>query len=80
MDMFTYRIQKYIGAYCAALQGKVDAIVFTGKIGAGEPITRKLILKNLPFLRDIKTLVVPSDEEWMMAKLTENAFRNSRYR
>ena len=32
LDMFTYRVKKYIGAYMAAL-GKVDAIVFEGGIG-----------------------------------------------
>jgi len=32
VDIFTYRIKKYIGAYYAAL-GRVDAIVFTGGIG-----------------------------------------------
>jgi acetate kinase len=68
MDMFTYRIQKYIGAYYAALQGKVDAIVFTGKIGAGEALTRKRILKNLPFLLRTKKIILQANEEWMMAK------------
>jgi acetate kinase len=32
IDIFNYRIKKYIGAYAAVL-GKVDAIVFTGGIG-----------------------------------------------
>jgi acetate kinase len=32
IDMFCYRIKKYIGAYCAAL-GRIDALVFTGGIG-----------------------------------------------
>ena len=32
IDMYCYRIKKYIGAYFAAL-GHVDAIVFTGGIG-----------------------------------------------
>jgi acetate kinase len=32
IEMYTYRLKKYIGAYCAAL-GRVDAIVFTAGIG-----------------------------------------------
>lgn len=32
LDMMTYRIKKYIGAYAAAMNG-LDAIVFTGGIG-----------------------------------------------
>jgi acetate kinase len=32
IDMYCYRIKKYIGAYCAVL-GRVDALVFTGGVG-----------------------------------------------
>lgn len=32
IDMYSYRIRKYIGAYCAVL-GRVDAVVFTAGIG-----------------------------------------------
>ena len=32
VEMFCYRIKKYIGAYMAVL-GRVDALVFTGGIG-----------------------------------------------
>ena len=32
IEMYCYRIKKYIGAYCAALS-RVDALVFTGGIG-----------------------------------------------
>lgn len=70
-DMFVYRIQKYIGAYYAALQGNVDALVFTGKIGAGDAITRRAVVAGLPFLRSVKKLVVQPNEEWMMAKLIQ---------
>lgn len=39
LDMFCYRIRKYIGAYYAAL-GRVDAIVFSGGIGEHDPVVR----------------------------------------
>ncbi len=39
MNMYTYRIKKYIGAYSAALPG-VDAIVFTAGIGEHSPEIR----------------------------------------
>ena len=39
MDMYCYRVKKYIGAYLAAL-GRVDAIVFTGGIGENSKIIR----------------------------------------
>lgn len=71
-DMFVYRIQKYIGAYFAALHGKVDAIVFSGKIGAGDSITRNAVCKGLPFLKNVKKLTVSPKEEWMMAKIVSD--------
>jgi acetate kinase len=40
VEMFCYRIKKYIGAYHAAL-GRVDAIVFTGGIGENSARVRK---------------------------------------
>lgn len=39
IEMFCYRIRKYIGAYYAAL-GSVDAIVFTGGIGENSAVVR----------------------------------------
>lgn len=36
IDMFAYRVKKYIGAYMAVL-GKVDAIIFEGGIGEHNP-------------------------------------------
>jgi acetate kinase len=73
MDMFIYRIRKYIGSYYASLNGKLDALVFTGKIGAGDPATRRLIVKDLPFLRDARKIVVPPNEELMMVKIIHGA-------
>jgi acetate kinase len=49
IDIFVYRIQKYIGGYVAALNG-VDAIVFSGGIGENSPYIRFLIMKNFSYL------------------------------
>jgi len=49
LDMFHYRIRKYIGAYTAAMNG-VDAIVFTGGIGENSVHSRYEICKGLTFL------------------------------
>ncbi|MGK5090653.1 acetate kinase [Deltaproteobacteria bacterium TL4] len=46
VDMYCYRIKKYIGAYCAVL-GKVHAIVFTGGIGENAAEIRQAICQNL---------------------------------
>jgi acetate kinase len=39
IDLFCYRIRKYIGAYQAVL-GRLDAVVFTGGIGENSPLIR----------------------------------------
>ncbi len=39
LDMYCYRIKKYIGAYYAVL-GRLDAIVFTGGIGENDAWVR----------------------------------------
>jgi len=49
LDMYMYRIKKYIGAYAAAMGG-VDLIIFTGGVGENGPETREVICKGLEFL------------------------------
>lgn len=49
LDMYEYRIIKYIGAYVAALGG-VDVIVFTGGVGENQTGTREVICKHLAYL------------------------------
>ncbi len=50
LDIYEYRIAKYIGAYAAAMNG-VDIIVFTAGVGENSPIIRKEVCENyLSFL------------------------------
>jgi len=49
LDMYAYRVKKYIGSYAAAMGG-VDLIIFTGGIGENDCDTRRRILNNLDFL------------------------------
>lgn len=49
MEMYQYRVRKYIGAYAAAMGG-VDLIVFTGGIGENDTLTRTKSLDGLGFL------------------------------
>ena len=48
LDVFAYRIKKYIGAYTAALGG-LDALVFTGGIGENAPPVRSMVLSGMEF-------------------------------
>jgi len=49
LDVFCYRIRKYIGAYAAAMAG-IDAVTFTGGIGENSPEIRRLATQGLEFL------------------------------
>ncbi len=49
MDVFNYRILKYIGSYAMVL-GHVDAIVFTAGIGENSPYVRAEVCKKLQLL------------------------------
>ncbi|NCD08796.1 MAG: acetate kinase [Negativicutes bacterium] len=49
MDIFSYRVKKYIGAYAAAMGG-LDAIIFTAGLGENSPVIRKNIGSGLEFL------------------------------
>jgi acetate kinase len=49
MDVFNYRIVKYIGAYAMVL-GHVDAIIFTAGIGENSPYVRAEVCKKLGLL------------------------------
>ena len=48
LDMYNYRIKKYIGAYAAAMGG-VDTIVFTAGVGEHQWDVRYNALKHLEF-------------------------------
>ncbi|MBD3389535.1 acetate/propionate family kinase [Candidatus Micrarchaeota archaeon] len=90
LEMFAYRVAKYIGSYAVAL-GEVDAVVFTAGIGENSTSMRKQICSYLKILgikldlkknrknlkkgweitspgSKIKVLVIPTNEELMIAK------------
>lgn len=71
LEMFIYRIKKYIGAYYLILGG-ADAICFTAGVGENNPDIIARIKKNIDQITFGKTqvLVVPTDEELMIAELT----------
>lgn len=49
LDIFAYRVRKYIGSYVAAMGG-VDAIVFTAGLGENSISMREMIADGLEFL------------------------------
>ena len=49
MDVFSYRVAKYIGSYAAAMNG-IDDIVFTAGIGENDDYVREEVCKYLGYL------------------------------
>ena len=50
MDVFCHRLAKYIGAYTSLMEGRLDAVVFTGGIGENAAMVRELSLAKLGLL------------------------------
>ncbi len=94
LDMYDYRIKKYIGSYVAAMGG-LDILILTGGIGENADTTRHGVTKEMEFLgikidesknwgmrgeelvistedSPVTVIVVPTDEEMMIAIDTEN--------
>jgi acetate kinase len=92
LEMYDYRIKKYVGAYAAAMGG-VDIIVFTGGVGENQTTTREYVCRDMEFMgvkidnelnaktrgeeivlstpdSKVKVLVVPTDEEYLIASDT----------
>lgn len=76
LDMFAYRIKKYIGAYAACMNG-LDAVVFTGGIGENVPEIKETLAGQLKpvFGRRVRFLTVPTNEELLIARDTYNLVR-----
>ena len=92
IDMYFYRIKKYIGAYAAAMGG-VDVILFTGGVGENQADCRETACAGLEYMgvkidhdlnnatrgeegiistadSKVKVVVIPTDEEMMIASDT----------
>lgn len=74
LDHFVYRITKEIAALCATLGG-IDALVFTAGIGENAADIRRRIVEGCAWLglsaAKGNVLVVPTDEELMIARHTQ---------
>ncbi len=47
MDVFCHRLAKYVAGYTSTLDGRLDAIVFTGGIGENSAPIREMVLNRL---------------------------------
>ncbi|MDP3803994.1 MAG: acetate kinase, partial [Candidatus Omnitrophota bacterium] len=80
IEMFVYRIKKYIGAYQAAMGG-LDAVVFTAGIGENHPWLIRRIAKDLKDVvsRRAKFLMIPTNEELLIAQDTYDIIKNNNH-
>lgn len=62
LDMYNYRIKKYVGAYAAAMGG-VDIVVFTAGVGENQASMRSEVCKDM---------------DWMGIKLDESVNKSTR--
>ncbi len=92
LDIYNYRVRKYIGSYIAGMNG-LDVLIFTGGIGENADTTRAGVASELDYLgikldetknngfrsegvistddSPVKVVVVPTNEELMIALDTE---------
>lgn len=99
LDMLTYSVKKYIGAYAAAMGG-IDALVFTAGIGENGVGFRKEVCQGLEFMgvkideeknkkrgeeiifsaadSRVKVMVVPTNEELVIARDTQACVASGR--
>lgn len=66
LDVFIHRLVQYIGGYVAQMQG-CDAIVWTGGIGVHRKFVSERVMKHFNFLPNCQKLIIPTNEELMIA-------------
>jgi acetate kinase len=79
VDIFVYRIRKYIGAYLAVLGG-LDALIFTAGIGENNASVRDSVCQGLftNFSKQPKIMVIPTNEELMISRQTYKLIKLNR--
>jgi acetate kinase len=67
LDFLSLKVAQFIGMMAVAIGG-VDALVFTGGIGEHAEGVRRSTLEHLTFLKPFDTLVIPANEDGIMAR------------
>ena len=98
LDVYNYRIKKYIGAYAEAMNG-CDILVWTGGVGENQWTTRRAVCEGMEYMgmkldvekndgmrgeemvistpdSKVTIIVVPTDEEYMIASDTMDILGN----
>lgn len=75
-DLAINRLVKYIGAYWTILEGQAEAVIFTGAIGSGNPMTRNQVMKKIKCLGKLPMFAIKTDEELMIAREVKELIGN----
>src|ERR1035438_10477251 len=76
VEVFCYRLRKYIGAYWAAV-GRLDAVIFTGGIGENAALVRAMSVDGL---QDLGLQIDPARNEDRAHKERDISAADSRVR
>ncbi|MEG1527794.1 MAG: acetate kinase [Clostridia bacterium] len=98
VDIFAYRVKKYIGEYSAVMNG-LDCLVFTAGVGENTPYVREQACEDMDYLgikldldknnncprgqivdlsaptSKVKILVIPTNEELVIAQETQRVIK-----
>lgn len=67
LDVFCHKVSQHAAMMATSLGG-MDALVFTGGIGENAARIRDNILNHLAYLPTFRTLTIPTNEEYMIAR------------
>ena len=79
IDVFIYKVKKYIGSYIAAMNG-ADAIILTAGIGENVSVVEKSLRKELSNVmgEKMKLLTIHTEEERLIAMDTLELIRKKK--
>lgn len=74
LEMYCYDVARYIASF-AGVMGGVDAVLFTAGVGERSQTVRDIIMSMVDLPWKHKVLVVPTNEELMIARETKSALK-----
>jgi len=74
LEMYCYDVARYIASF-AGVMGGVDAVLFTAGVGERSQIIRDMVMSMVDLPWKHKVLVVPTNEELMIARETKGALK-----
>ncbi len=75
LQMYCYDVARYVASF-AGVMGGVDAVLFTAGVGERSQIVRDMVMSMVDLPWKHKVLVVPTNEELMIARETRSALKS----